>query len=161
MAAQQPQVVTGPRTPREQREAEAREVATQSGKADRELPAGKVQFTAVAAKYRLQLISGEKKRGKDFIEIPKALQFDNFCSPVLDEVKDKDLIEQVRESEAFKGERSPKEIFDFAAQQEERRQAAIEDVKSRINTDPQYKAAVLAALAASGDDDFAAPSVAK
>jgi hypothetical protein len=156
MSARTPQIVTGPRGPRASRVAEA-EAQARGGQAVAEIPSGKVQFQATAAKYRLQLASTEQKRGKDIIEKTRFVQFNNFVSPLYDAVKDEVLINEVKVHPAFTGEDAVKEIYDLAEVMKMARLETVRVTAERINSDPEFKAAILAALKASGDDDFEAP----
>lgn len=147
--AGQPEVITGARGPRnEVRERSARRSPGLAG-----IPEGKTVFRFSHARYRLQLTAPEEvKRSDGTVYRAKALvvMADNFKT-TLDNLKDAETIERIRKHEAF-----GVDIFDmaddFRAVKERQTQAAID-----LLADPEAKAAIIAALKASGEEDFALP----
>lgn len=150
-----PDVIDGARTPRADRNAEAASTKRQAGKT---IPDGKVVFQARGARYRIQLTAPDDQRLPDGRILrgkqAKVAVFDEHFL-TLDEKKDAEKIQMIRDHQDY-----GLDFWDFRdtlARVQERR--VEEAVKTFKDADPESKKAILAALAASTDDDFKIPGV--
>jgi len=152
-----PDVIDGARTPRAERNAEA---ATTKRQAGRTIPDGKVVFQARGARYRLQLTAPDDQKLPDG-RILKGKQakvaiFDEYFL-TLDEKKDAEKIQMIRDHQDF-----GLDFWDFSSTLARIQERRVEEaVKTFQDADPDSKKAILAALAASTDDDFKVPGAAK
>lgn len=147
-----PEVVTGARGPRDERERERMNTEANSGMTA--VPKGKVVFQAIGARYRIQLTAPEERKlsdGRVVRDKPLVAQFaEHFL--LLDEKKDAQSIELIKAHESY-----GVDFWDFADILEKKKQKQVEDTR-KILADPEVKARILAELKASGDTDFALPS---
>lgn len=159
-----PEVLTGARAPRSERMQEAerqRAERAQRGSGIADIPAGKVVFQAVALRYRLQLTAPEERKlsdGRVIRDRALVAKFDDGLI-VLDEKKDAHTIELIRNHQDY-----GTDFWDFQEKIAQARARKTEEaVKSLadVAATPEGRQRLREALAASGDDDFAAPKAGK
>jgi hypothetical protein len=149
-----PEVITGARAPRSDRDAEI--AARRSTGANPVTPEGFITFRAIAASYRVQLTAPEDLRlGDGRIlrgEKPLVAVFKNYFLHLNPE-KEEDMkkIDLLMNHSHF-----GIDFFDFAEEQKARKKEKAKEVVEML-ADPEGKAAIMEALRASGEVDFELP----
>lgn len=151
----EPEVLTGARGPRDQRLAQvAEQNSAKPAKFATGIPAGKVVFQAVAAKYKIQLTPATEQILPDGRKILGRATRADFSEGflILDEKKDAFAISQIREHRDY-----GRDFWDFSEVLAAAKQAQVNAAIS-ILADPVARKAIVEALRESGAEDFVLPS---
>jgi hypothetical protein len=156
MSLSEPEVIEGYREARSARK-EALESSPQIRTGTVPVRPGKMLFQASARRYRLQLTSPQDvvlPDGRRIAGRPICLQFvDGFAE--LDKEKQADIIKLVQEHQNY-----GRSFWDFAEVMQKAKEAKLETAVKSLE-DPEYRKAIIAALKASGKDDFSLPTISK